>query len=95
MTDRSGVTGSHAASAAPRGQRTVSPREDIPRWMTAHTVTDIGTFADRSDPLLLALARYVQALDERYPEGPDQMRSEGLAGRANILTVMPARGPRG
>ena len=58
--------------------------------MTAPAATDIGTSADRSDPLLPALARYVQALDERYPEGPDQMRSEGLAGRANMPTVTPS-----
>jgi len=41
-----------------------------------------------SDPLLLALTRYVEALDRRYPEGPDQMRQEALAARANI-TRMP------
>jgi len=41
------------------------------------------------EPLLLALARYVQALDERYPGGPEQMRSEGLAVRANMPTVTP------
>lgn len=89
MMNRSGVAGSHAASAAPRSQGTVSPRESVPGWMTAHTVTDIGTFADRSDPLLLALARYVQALDERYPDGPDEIHGEGLASRANMPTVTP------
>jgi hypothetical protein len=31
-----------------------------------------------------ALARYVEALHRRYPEGPGQMRREGLDGRANI-----------
>lgn len=46
-----------------------------------------------TDPLLLALARYVQALDERYPEGPDQMRGGGLDASANMPTVTPARGP--
>ena len=39
------------------------------------------------DPLLLALARYVQALDQRYPDGPEQMRRERLAARANMPTV--------
>ena len=36
------------------------------------------------DPLVAALARYVEALHRRYPDGPDQMRREGLDGRANI-----------
>ena len=37
-----------------------------------------------TDPLIAALARYVEALHRRYPEGPDQMRREGLDGRATI-----------
>ena len=36
------------------------------------------------DPLVAALARYVEALHRRYPGGPDQMRSEGLDGRAKV-----------
>ena len=36
------------------------------------------------DPLIAALARYVEALHRRYPEGPEQMRREGLDGRANM-----------
>ena len=39
--------------------------------------------ADR-DQLVLALARYVEALHERYPDGPEQMRKENLDGRANM-----------
>jgi hypothetical protein len=31
------------------------------------------------DPLVAALAHYVEALHRRYPEGPDQMRKERLA----------------
>ncbi len=31
------------------------------------------------DPLVAALARYVEALHRRYPDGPDQMRQERLA----------------
>jgi hypothetical protein len=32
------------------------------------------------DPLVVAaLARYIEALDRRYPDGPDQMRQERLA----------------
>ena len=36
------------------------------------------------DPLIAALARYVDAIHRRYPEGPEQMRRESLDGRANI-----------
>lgn len=39
--------------------------------------------ADR-DQLVLALARYVEALHARYPDGPDQMRAEALDARGNI-----------
>lgn len=31
------------------------------------------------DPLVAALARYVEALHRRYPDGPDEMRPERLA----------------
>ena len=31
------------------------------------------------DPLVAALARYVEALHRRYPEGPEQLRREPLA----------------
>jgi hypothetical protein len=41
-----------------------------------------------ADPMLLALARYVQALDARYPGGPEQMRDEGLADGANMPTML-------
>ena len=36
------------------------------------------------DPLVAALARYVEALHRRYPDGPDQMRRERLDGRAKV-----------
>ena len=59
------------------------------------TVDRAGTRPSRSprlsqpDPLVLALARYVQALDRRYPGGPDQLRRVGLDARANMPTVPP------
>ncbi len=31
------------------------------------------------DPLVAALARYVEALHHRYPDGPEEMRRERLA----------------
>lgn len=37
-----------------------------------------------ADPFVAALARYVEALHRRYPDGPDQMRCEVLDGRANM-----------
>jgi hypothetical protein len=36
------------------------------------------------DPLVAALARYVEALHRRYPGGPDQLRRERLDGRAKV-----------
>ena len=44
-----------------------------------------------SDPFIAALARYVEALHRRYPEGPEQMRREGLDGRANITGMHPPK----
>ena len=43
------------------------------------------------DPLIAALARYVEALHRRYPEGPDQMRRDGLDGRANMTGMHPPK----
>jgi hypothetical protein len=43
------------------------------------------------DPLVAALARYVEALHRRYPDGPEQMRREGLDGRATITGMHPRR----
>jgi hypothetical protein len=37
-----------------------------------------------SDPLVRALARYVEALHRRYPGGPDELRREGLDARAKV-----------
>ena len=49
--------------------------------------------ATESDALSLAVARYIQALEKRYPDGPDQMRRERLASRANMPTVTTKVGP--
>lgn len=40
------------------------------------------------DPLLAALARYVEALHRRYREGPDQMRRERLAAAPDSANVI-------
>lgn len=40
------------------------------------------------DPLVAALARYVEALDRRYPDGPDQLRQERLASGSHSANVV-------
>jgi hypothetical protein len=41
-----------------------------------------------TDLLVLALARYVEALHRRYPEGPSELRREGLDGRAKVSEMV-------
>jgi hypothetical protein len=44
----------------------------------------------QGDPLVAALARIVEALDRRYPGGPDQLRRERLAvapDSANVIAM--------
>jgi hypothetical protein len=40
--------------------------------------------APTPDLLIAALARYVEALHRRYPEGPSKLRQEGLDARAKV-----------
>ncbi len=40
------------------------------------------------DPLVAALARYVEALHRRYPGGPVQLRQEGLDARAKVSQMV-------
>jgi hypothetical protein len=40
------------------------------------------------DPLVAALARYVEALHRRYPDGPDELRREGLDARAKVSEMV-------
>ena len=62
---------------------------------TEPALAALATIAARGgqprDPLIAALARYVEALHRRYPEGPDQMRREGLDGRATITGMSDRR----
>jgi hypothetical protein len=46
------------------------------------------------DPLIAALARYVEALHARYAEGPDQMRRESLDARGNMPRMCKNSGGR-
>ena len=52
--------------------------------VNAPTAPTTAGYIGQRDPLVSALARYVEALHRRYPEGPDQMRREALDGRANM-----------
>ena len=47
-----------------------------------------GTDSRHSDPLIAALARYVEALHRRYPEGPDELRRVGLDARAKVSQMV-------
>jgi hypothetical protein len=52
--------------------------------VNAPTAPTTAGYIGQRDPLVMALARYVEALHRRYPEGPDQMRREALDARANM-----------
>ena len=47
-----------------------------------------GSPSTQRDPLIAALARYVEALHRRYPEGPDQLRRAGLDARAKVSQMI-------
>jgi hypothetical protein len=54
------------------------------------------TSVEPSDPLIRALARFVEVLDERYPRGPDELPKSGLAfdgNEGNMRTVLDDEGP--
>lgn len=46
------------------------------------------------DPLVAALARYVEALHRRYPGGPDQMRRQRLAVAPDSAKVVAMHPPK-
>ena len=50
--------------------------------------TSVGSSGTQRDPLVAALARYVEALHRRYPDGPEQIRREGLDGRAKVSQMV-------
>jgi hypothetical protein len=45
------------------------------------------------DPFITALARYVEALDRRYPRGPEDFRLASRARRANMPTMSKPKRP--
>ena len=72
------------------GDERVEPEPPAAR-VEARPDKDGRKLVPRCDPLIAALARYVEALHRRYPEGPDQMRRDGLDGRANITGMQPPK----
>ena len=62
--------------------------------MTPPTAPTTAGLTGQCDPLIAALARYVEALHARYPEGPDQMRQEALDARGNIRRMRKNTGGR-
>jgi len=56
--------------------------------------TTTAAVSSERDPLVAALARFAQALHDRYPDGPDQMRREALDGRANMPRMYKKRNGR-
>jgi hypothetical protein len=60
--------------------------------VTGHPGSTTAAVSCQRDPLIAALARYVEALHGRYPDGPDQMRKENLDARGN-MPRMCKRGP--
>ncbi len=70
--------------------------DDAPTAGAVHSMT-AGTrvVLDPPDPLIRALAAFVEALDQRYPGGPDELPDAGLAidaVQANMRTVFDDEG---
>jgi hypothetical protein len=53
-----------------------------------HGPSQPGTLSRHPDPLIVALARYVEALDARYPGGPAELPCALPRDRAN-MPAMP------
>jgi hypothetical protein len=57
-------------------------------------MTEQGRPPTERDALVAALARYVEAVHRRYPEGPEQMRREGLAVAPDSAKVVAMHPPK-
>ena len=67
----------------------MTPAHDMdPGIELGHQPSRPRTDSAHSDPLIAALARYLEALHRRYPEGPEQLRREGLDGRAKVSQMV-------
>jgi hypothetical protein len=69
--------------------RTASERTGATRAVT-EPQTPSGP-RPHADLVVLALARYVEALDRRYPDGPSELRREGLDARAKVSGMVRIR----
>jgi hypothetical protein len=63
----------------------------VPELARTVSATTAVHGSEQRDPLIAALARYVEALHRRYPNGPEELRREGLDGRANITGMHPPK----
>ena len=50
--------------------------------------TPVNSSGTEHDPLIAALARYIEELHRRYPDGPEQVRREGLDARAKVSQMV-------
>jgi hypothetical protein len=63
-------------------------------WLGATATALAASPPGQRDPLIAALARYVEALHARYPDGPGQMRKENLDARGNMPRMCKNSGGR-
>jgi hypothetical protein len=50
--------------------------------------TSVDSSGTQRDPLIAALARYIEALHRRYPGGPEELRRDGLDSRAKVSEMV-------
>ena len=86
-TGGSGTRGHFLRSALDRPESVVTGRGTPPSERRSTANGSLGM----SDPLVAALARYVEALHRRYPDGPEQLRHRGLDARSNITRMSDRR----
>jgi hypothetical protein len=88
---RKAVPARCTASAATSGPRSRSPSPTPSTRERRARMSDQVRRPVERDPLVAALARYVEALHRRYPDGPDQMRRERRDGRAKVSLMAISR----
>jgi hypothetical protein len=66
------------ADALSAGEPRAADEEPLPAVVPGSLGTGNRSSGQQRDPLIAALVRYIEALDARYPDGPDQLRRETL-----------------